>query len=113
MSSIAEILAYHRGQEASRAARSEKKPSAAVKKPFYASQKWRRLRYAALRKNREKHGQITCEVCNEYTGPWHVDHIEPVSKNWARRLDPENVQIMCERCNLGKSNTDRIDWRRE
>jgi 5-methylcytosine-specific restriction endonuclease McrA len=41
----------------------------------------------------------------------HVDHIEPLSKNWDRRLDPTNVQIMCDDCNLGKGNRDSIDWR--
>jgi 5-methylcytosine-specific restriction endonuclease McrA len=93
------------------ARRPKGKPTRDVKAAFYKSQAWQRLRYAALRANREKHGQITCEVCGDRNGPFHGDHIVPLSKDWSRRLDPTNVQIACQACNMGKSNTDAIDWR--
>ncbi len=78
---------------------------------FDSSQAWRRVRYAELRANREKYGRLTCEVCGTTEGPWHVDHVIPISIDWSRRLDPTNVQVACEPCNLGKSNTNSIDWR--
>jgi 5-methylcytosine-specific restriction endonuclease McrA len=111
VASIAEHLDALGAIEAARAERRAKKPTRSVKQTFYQSQPWRRLRYAALRANREKHGRLTCEVCGGTDGPWHCDHIIPLSKDWSRRLDPRNVQVMDAQCNLGKSNTDRIDWR--
>lgn len=106
MVTIAEIIASRaaaaqRAQEATRT----------QKRGFYQSSAWRRLRYAVLRDNRQKHGRLTCEACGSRKGPWHVDHVVPVSKDWNRRLDRANLQVMCADCNMGKSNTDAIDWR--
>ena len=41
----------------------------------------------------------------------HVDHIKPRSKYPHLALVFENMQILCEDCNLGKSNVDATDWR--
>ena len=41
----------------------------------------------------------------------HVDHIKPRSKHPELELDINNLQILCKDCNLGKSNTDSIDYR--
>jgi 5-methylcytosine-specific restriction endonuclease McrA len=109
MISLAEILGAL--DAANRAAEERRSSAKGKSKDFYTSPAWRRLRYVALRANREKYGKLTCVVCGGIAGPFHVDHIEPLSKNWARRLDPTNLQVMDEACNLGKSNTDRIDWR--
>lgn len=81
-----------------------------MKQAFYRSRAWKALRYSALRANREKHGRLTCEACGSTDGPFHGDHRVPLSKDWSRRLDPSNIQIMCEACNMGKGNTDSIDW---
>lgn len=69
---------------------------------------WLRLRYQAFKLYGNK-----CQCCG--VGPdkavLHVDHIKP------RSLFPElakslsNLQILCEACNLGKSNIDFTDWR--
>ena len=40
----------------------------------------------------------------------HVDHIKPRSKYPKLALVKSNLQVMCEDCNLGKVNTDTIDW---
>jgi 5-methylcytosine-specific restriction endonuclease McrA len=40
-----------------------------------------------------------------------VDHILPVSEYWHRRLDPTNLQVLCEACNKGKGAWDHTDWR--
>lgn len=77
---------------------------------FYKSDEWRRLRYEVLREQKGK-----CQCCGRSAKDGvvlHVDHIIPLSKDWSKRLDKNNLQVLCEDCNLGKSNTDSIDWRR-
>lgn len=34
----------------------------------------------------------------------HVDHIIPLTVDWSRRMDPNNLQVLCADCNIGKSN---------
>ena len=34
----------------------------------------------------------------------NVDHIIPLTVDWSRRMDPSNLQVLCEDCNQGKSN---------
>lgn len=77
---------------------------------FYESDAWRDLRFKILRKfgmacmacgrNRKTHGVIL-----------HVDHIKPRSKYPQLELDPENLQVLCEDCNIGKSNHSEEDLR--
>lgn len=77
---------------------------------FYYSESWRALRYAALK----RYGR-TCVCCGAMPGNGvilHVDHIKPRSKYPDLELDITNLQILCEACNLGKSNTDEIDYRK-
>lgn len=79
-------------------------------KEFYSSDEWRRLRYIVLR---EQEGR--CQCCGRSAKDGvvlHVDHIIPLSKDWSKRLEKDNLQVLCEDCNLGKSNTDSIDWRK-
>lgn len=77
---------------------------------FIGSNAWRTLRYEIL-----KESDRTCCVCGrsrrEHNIALQIDHIEPVSINWARRLDKDNLQILCDDCNIGKGNKDTIDWR--
>lgn len=80
-----------------------------MKIKFYNSKEWQNLRYAILR---EQKG--TCQLCGRTKKDGvvlHVDHIIPLSKDWSKRLDKNNLQVLCKDCNLGKSNTDSIDWR--
>ena len=76
---------------------------------LYASDAWRTLRYDVLR---EQGG--CCQLCGRGRKDGvilHVDHIIPLSVDWSKRLDKDNLQVLCQDCNLGKSNTDDIDWR--
>jgi len=77
---------------------------------FYRTEQWRKLRYKVL-KNHE--GSCMCcgrsKVKDGVTV--HVDHIKPRSKHPKLSLDYNNLQILCEDCNVGKSNTDVTDWR--
>ena len=76
---------------------------------FYTSPAWRSTRYAALARSRGR-----CECCgrSSWSTTLHVDHIMP--RSWAPELalEGENLQVLCDDCNLGKGNTDAIDWRR-
>lgn len=75
---------------------------------FYFSREWRELRYKALKIHGRK-----CLVCGAQPPEviLHVDHIKPMSKYPQLRLKLDNLQILCEDCNIGKSNKDETDWR--
>lgn len=80
------------------------KPSA-----FYQSDEWRKLRYQAL-----KRSAGACECCGRGgspSSPLHVDHIKPRARYPERSLDLDNLQVLCEDCNLGKGAWDETDWR--
>jgi 5-methylcytosine-specific restriction endonuclease McrA len=70
---------------------------------FYSSRDWRKLRYEVLRKNRK------CGLCGD-DRRLHVDHIKPISKYPSLALNLSNLQILCEDCNLGKSNIYEDNW---
>ena len=76
--------------------------------PFYESREWRALRYKAL----IQHGR-QCQCCGAKPPQiiLHVDHIKPRSIHPELELDIDNLQILCEDCNLGKSNKDDTDFR--
>lgn len=76
---------------------------------FYNSRQWRQVRYKAL-----KFSDGRCDLCgrSKHDGALlHVDHIKPRSKRPDLELVVSNLQILCDSCNLGKSNTDDTDWR--
>ncbi len=73
---------------------------------FYDSREWQAVKYQTLKRHGRK-----CMVCFRTNIEIHVDHIKPRSLYPDLELDPENLQVLCRDCNLGKSNTDCIDWR--
>jgi len=73
---------------------------------FYNSRAWQELRYDAIK----KYGR-QCSVCNATKVELHVDHIKPRSKFPELELEIDNLQILCRDCNLGKGNSDEIQWR--
>ena len=80
---------------------------------FYASWEWKQVRYEAL----VLHGR-QCMVCG-FTPTLGckerlvVDHIKPRSKFPDLALDLSNLQILCNSCNMGKSNIHQHDFRAE
>lgn len=90
-------------------------PHRARAQRFYASAAWRALRYRALAANAKRHGGVAeCDLCHARAAPGRpldADHIQPLSRDWSRRLDPTNVQILCRDCNFGKGNRDDFDFR--
>ena len=79
--------------------------SAKAEQAFYSSMPWLRLRFETIR----AYGGI-CMLCNS-TKFIAVDHIKPRSKYPELELDPDNVQVLCNTCNRGKSNKDMTDFR--
>ncbi len=75
-------------------------------KEFYRTDEWYKLRYKAIK----LYGRV-CACCGSEVKPFHVDHIKPRSKHPDLELELGNLQVLCEPCNLGKSNIDETDWR--
>lgn len=105
---------FRKAREARKAA-AIPKPAKLAAKPakrsggFYETELWRELRYRVMRRDKAQ-----CAACGATPADgviMHVDHIKPRSKFPELELDLDNLQILCEACNLGKSNTDEIDWR--
>lgn len=77
---------------------------------FYSSREWRTLRVRVLEKY-----ECKCMMCGRSPRGHgiviHVDHIKSRSKYPKLELVFENLQLLCEDCNLGKSNKYETDWR--
>lgn len=75
---------------------------------FYTSKEWLEIRYNFLKISEKR-----CNLCGSTSmqSTLHVDHIKPRSLYPDLELDITNLQILCEQCNIGKSNTDESDWR--
>jgi 5-methylcytosine-specific restriction endonuclease McrA len=77
---------------------------------FYKSPGWKKARHDAL-----KASEGRCDLCGRPASKkvrLHVDHIKPRSKRPDLALDINNLQVLCQDCNLGKGNRDSTDWRR-
>lgn len=75
---------------------------------FYRSRAWRQARVRCIRKNKQFFGLLTCEICyrSRETGAksFHCHHLKSRS-NWPElTLDPDNLAMLCESCNMGMSN---------
>jgi 5-methylcytosine-specific restriction endonuclease McrA len=76
---------------------------------FYLSEDWRKLRYLALRNTDGK-----CQCCGASAKDGvriHVDHIKPRSRFPHLQLRLDNLQVLCDDCNIGKGAWDETDWR--
>jgi hypothetical protein len=91
--------------------------SAKAKDEFYRSWEWRTLRMQVIKRLGR-----SCQCCGATPGQFAasgepvricVDHIKPLSKRWDLRLDPTNLQVLCDECNQGKGAWDATDWRAE
>lgn len=81
-----------------------------MKKGFYQTREWRELRHKAISASIDQ----KCVICgagrNDKTIDGrrviiHVDHIKPRSKFPSLELSLDNLQILCEDCNLGKGSS--------
>jgi hypothetical protein len=79
-------------------------------KKFYMSWEWKRLSYdIKLQRGRK------CECCGAQAPQVKIitDHIKPLRHHWHLRLKPENLQVLCDDCNMGKGSRDESDFRAE
>ena len=87
----------------------KKKKKAKATSPMWIDSKWRAVRYKAL-----KAGNGSCCLCGATAKDGvklHVDHIKPKSLYPHLEYELSNLQVLCEDCNIGKSNKDDTDWR--
>jgi 5-methylcytosine-specific restriction endonuclease McrA len=73
---------------------------------FYNSGAWKEVRYQALLMSRG-----VCMACKNDRRKLHVDHIKPRSKYPELELNLDNLQVLCDLCNVGKGAWDKTDWR--
>lgn len=66
---------------------------------FYETKRWKYLRARAIRIYGKK-----CRKCALETQFVHVDHIKPRSLYPELQWNFNNLQVLCKRCNLEKSN---------
>lgn len=95
--------------QSKKVARAKMRRRANLRKDFYESREWRETRYMALQLCGAK-----CQCCGRSRTDGvilHVDHIKPKSLFPELALVLNNLQVLCEDCNLGKSNKDQTDWR--
>ena len=77
-------------------------------KDFYSGDDWRKLRYLVIKNNK---GACMCCGATAKDGiKIHVDHIKPRSRYPELELSLDNMQLLCEDCNLGKGAWDDTDW---
>ena len=76
---------------------------------FYKSQQWHDLRYQIL--NKYGNRCMKCGMGKADGAKIQVDHIKPRSKYPELELDADNLQVLCEKCNMGKSNKYEDDYR--
>lgn len=87
------------------------KLKAANKKSFYQSWEWKKVRYDAIKLYEQRCMCCGWQVGDTESGFLVVDHIKPRSKYPMLALDINNLQILCNDCNMGKSNHVDDDWR--
>ena len=108
---IGKIIAYKnhiKGLEKALKASKKNKSKSHSFHEFYDSRVWRELRYKVLK----TYGRI-CMNCRTTAGRMHVDHIKPRSLHPELELEFNNLQVLCEACNIGKSNKDQTDFRQK
>lgn len=75
---------------------------------FYQTKAWRSLAYRC--KLRDGRKCMCCGATPEDGVRIVSDHIKPVRLRWDLRLDPNNIQTLCDDCNLGKGSIDQTDF---
>ncbi|TGE04616.1 HNH endonuclease [Hymenobacter fodinae] len=94
-----------------------REPSGRVTAEFYRSWEWHEVRYDFLRSCKNR---LRCWLCRRQRGDRNeagdavrlvVDHIYPVSRYPHLALDTDNLQLLCNDCNRGKSNRHTHDYR--
>lgn len=75
---------------------------------FYLTDEW-----LAVKRKIHRLYKCGCMRCNIEDVETHIDHILPRSKYPTLSFDIHNLQILCRKCNMEKSNIDFTDYRSE
>lgn len=84
-------------------------PDPNVRKSFYSSWEWKKVRMQALQRDGHKCG--SCGASPKDGIRIVVDHIKPLGKFWELRLSLSNLQVLCDDCNRGKGDWLHADFR--
>ena len=87
--------------------RETQKTAKSRSKAFYQSWEWKKLRFEVL-----KYYGAECMCCGS-THHIVVDHIKSIRRHPDLSLDFDNLQVLCNDCNMGKSYDDETDFRPE
>lgn len=55
-----------------------------------------------------KRDGMVCAYCGSEAGPWHIDHIHPVSRGGTDEIG--NLTVACALCNLSKGDRLLSEW---
>lgn len=72
---------------------------------FYHSATWKRAR--DLIRIRDNGLCVECLNDKRITVGTIVDHIIPIKQNWNKRLDEDNLQLLCQSCHNKKTSSER------
>ena len=76
---------------------------------FYNSSIWRKKRNKI--KRRDNYQCQRCKCNGIITVGTVVDHIIPTKVNWDKRLDDDNLQLLCQSCHNIKTREDEKKYR--
>lgn len=75
---------------------------------FYSSREWRRVRKSVM----EEFGGL-CKMCAKFDMIVEadvVDHIVPISADYSKRLEKDNLQPLCHSCHNKKTADDLLRY---
>lgn len=72
---------------------------------FYHSAAWKRAR--DLIRIRDNGLCVECLNVKRITVGTIVDHIIPIKQNWNKRLEEDNLQLLCQSCHNKKTGSER------
>lgn len=87
------------------------KQSRAKHRISYKDERWKNIRYKVLKRDGAR--CCLCGATPEDGVKMHVDHIKPKYLFPELKYDPDNLQVLCENCNIGKGAWDQTDWRKK
>lgn len=95
----------HRKQQSGNVSTNKPIQKAPPKKDFFKSREWQELRWQVIK---ESDGRcVYCGRSRAHHGVTiHVDHIKPRSRFPHLALEKDNLQVVCEDCNMGKGIKD-------
>jgi 5-methylcytosine-specific restriction protein A len=78
---------------------------------FYQSKKWQRVRLFVLSST----GGLCAECLKKglVVAGNIVDHKIPLAEDWSLRLDPDNLQPLCDSCHSKKTVHEQVDKKRK